>query len=80
MANARITDGEAAQEWETVPVRLRREVCDVLKEMARTQQADPGRTTGDVGRIIEEAVYAYLRSSDRLPPHIVERAAAGAGR
>jgi hypothetical protein len=57
---------------------LRQEVYDILEEMARTQQADPGRTTGDVGRIIEEAVFVYLRSRDRLPPHIVEGVAPGA--
>lgn len=77
MANAKITGGESHQEWETVPVRLRQEVYNILEEMARTQQPDAGRATGGVVGLVEEAVYAYLRSCDRLPPRIVAGGAAG---
>ena len=72
MASTQVTGGETPQEWETVPVRLRQEVFDILEEMARTQQPDAGRATGGVGGMIEEAVYVYLRSCDRLPPHLLE--------
>jgi hypothetical protein len=70
MADAKSTDEKAPQNWQTVPVRLRQEVYNILDEMARTQQPEAGRATGGVGGIIEEAVYVYLRSRDRLPPHI----------